>query len=66
MQFRAAFERLAAFPHIGHRSERLPFGSCRIWNVFDYLVIYNAETHPLEIVRVIHGARGEDVLADDA
>jgi plasmid stabilization system protein ParE len=31
--------------------------SLRFWHVRGYLIIYRSEKHPIEIVRVLHGAR---------
>ncbi len=61
-RFEEAFARLAAFPRIGHGSEQLPLGACRVWNVFDYLVVYNPDSSPLEVVRILHGARDTGAL----
>jgi antitoxin ParD1/3/4/toxin ParE1/3/4 len=50
-------ERLAQMPGMGHLREDLADEPLRFWPVYSYLIIYRPETHPLEIVRVLHGAR---------
>jgi antitoxin ParD1/3/4/toxin ParE1/3/4 len=29
----------------------------KFWPVYSYLIVYSPDTRPLEIVRVLHGAR---------
>jgi len=52
-----AFDLLCSNPRMGHY--RLPdlTKEFRVWPVYSYLVIYRPESHPLEIVRVWHGAQ---------
>lgn len=54
------FSKVAAEPGIGHVRDDLADESLRVWAVFSYLIIYSPETKPVQIIRVIHGAR--DVL----
>jgi antitoxin ParD1/3/4/toxin ParE1/3/4 len=49
--------RLAQTPGMGHLREDLADEPLRFWPVYSYLIIYRPETDPLEIVRVLHGAR---------
>jgi antitoxin ParD1/3/4/toxin ParE1/3/4 len=56
-EIRAACARLADNPHLGHAREDLPDQPVRFWSVRTYSIIYRPETHPLEIVRIVHGAR---------
>ena len=56
-ELRAACIRLADNPHLGHRREDLTDQSVLFWPVRAYYVIYRPETQPLEIVRIVHGAR---------
>ena len=54
----AACELLAKNPRIGHKRPDLTDESVLFWPVRGlYLVIYLAETEPLKIVRILHGAR---------
>ena len=56
-EFRSVFERLAEFPYIGHVREDIVDASHRFSSVRSYLVVYRPEPRPLQIIRVIHGAR---------
>ena len=51
---------LAEHRKIGHRREDLTDEHVLFWPVGSYLIVYVPESRPLEIVRVISGAR--DVL----
>lgn len=55
--FVEAFERLSDAPRIGTRKPDLTDDSIRWWPVFRFLVVYEAEREPIDILRVIHGAR---------
>ena len=63
---RDAFRTLADNPRLGHTREDLTDLPVRFWTVWSFLVIYKAQTQPLEIVRVLHGARDIEALLDDA
>ena len=52
-----AFEKLAEMPEVGHLREDLAKEPLRFWPVYSYLIIYRPDSQPLEIVRVLHGAR---------
>lgn len=56
-ELKAAMVRLAQMPGIGHLREDLSDEPLRFWPVFSYLIIYRAERKPLQVVRVLHGAR---------
>jgi antitoxin ParD1/3/4/toxin ParE1/3/4 len=64
-QLRAAMAKLAAFPHMGHLREDVADEPLRFWSVFSYLIVYRPETRPLQIVRVVHGARDLESLFKD-
>ena len=51
------FLKIGAHPGIGHWREELADESLRVWTVFSFLVIYLPETRPVQIIRVLHGAR---------
>lgn len=53
----AAFTKLAEMPGMGHRRPGLGDDRLRFWPVFTYLIVYRAETNPLEVVRVVSGYR---------
>ena len=52
-----AMRKLASMPEMGHFRDALGDRSHRFWPVGNHLVVYHHETRPLEIVRVLHGAR---------
>ena len=54
---RKAIHLLGEHPEIGHRREDLTDLPVKFWPVYSYLIVYDAETRPVEIVRVLHGAR---------
>jgi antitoxin ParD1/3/4/toxin ParE1/3/4 len=56
-ELRAAMQTLAAFPYLGHRRDDLTQEPLRFWRVYSYLIVYRPDTKPLQIVRVVHGAR---------
>ncbi len=58
----AAIVRLSQWPRIGHVSMDLADRGVRFWVVHRYLVVYRAEADPLEVVRVLHGARDPGVV----
>lgn len=62
--FYDAFTGLADMPGKGHVREELVDPRHRVWSVHSYLVIYRAETKPLQIVSVVHGARDLRALFD--
>lgn len=48
-------------PKSGHLRRDLATEPLRFWRVRRYLIVYRSEMRPIQIVRVLHGAR--DVLA---
>jgi plasmid stabilization system protein ParE len=52
-----AIRKLAEMPQIGHVREDLADRTHRFWPVRDFLIIYHPDTKPLEVVRVLRGAR---------
>jgi antitoxin ParD1/3/4/toxin ParE1/3/4 len=48
---------LAQHPLLGHLREDLADEPLRFWPVYSYLIIYRAEKRPIQVVRVLHGAR---------
>ncbi len=55
--FVEAFEVLASSPRVGFRREHLTGLDVRWWPVLGYLIVYRSEASPIEILRVLHGAR---------
>jgi plasmid stabilization system protein ParE len=56
-----AIKRLAANPHLGHLRRDLTSKPVRFWPIYSYLIVYNPEARPLEVVRILSGYR--DVAA---
>ena len=54
--------RLSHMPGMGHTRADLTERPVLFWSVHDLLVAYRPDTRPIEIVRVIHGARGPEAL----
>ncbi|MBN1492297.1 MAG: type II toxin-antitoxin system RelE/ParE family toxin [Phycisphaerae bacterium] len=61
-----AFQKLAEAPGLGHKREDLTCLPVLFWGAWSYLVIYKPETKPLEVVRVLHGARDVEALLGGA
>ncbi len=57
----SAIQRLATMPGIGHRRDDLSDESLRFYRMYSYLILYQPESSPLSIVRVLHAA--QDVKA---
>jgi len=58
----AACEKLAEMPGMGHLREDLADEPLLFWRVYSYLIVYRPDPQPLEIVRVLHGARDVERL----
>jgi plasmid stabilization system protein ParE len=52
-----AMYHLAQNPGIGHVREELTDRRHRFFPVYSYLIVYRFETRPLQVIRVLHGAR---------
>jgi len=55
---------LAEMPGKGHVREDLTDDEVLFWPVYRYLVVYRPGTAPLEVVRVLHGARDVERILD--
>ena len=64
-EFFTAFRQLATMPGMGHFRSDLAAEPLRFWRVRNYLVVYRSEKTPIEIVRVLHGARDAQVILGD-
>lgn len=56
-KLRESMRKLAGMPEMGHLREDLADEPLRFWPVYSYLIIYRPETRPIQILRVLHGAR---------
>lgn len=57
LQIFHACQRIAKNPKIGFTREDLTEKPVRFWPVGSYLIVYNPARRPIEVVRVVHGAR---------
>ncbi len=62
LRFEEVFELLGDNPGIGHYREDLSSRPIRFFPVYSYLVLYLANTMPVQIVRVLGGARDVESL----
>jgi toxin ParE1/3/4 len=62
---RDAMGKLTGFPEMGHSREDLAPIPLRCWPVYSYLIIYRPEKRPLQIVRILHGARDVQSLLEE-
>jgi plasmid stabilization system protein ParE len=56
-RFHSAMRRLANYPGIGHTRDDIADESLRVWSVHKWLIIYRPLSKPLEVIRILHGAR---------
>lgn len=56
-EFEEAMAHVARRPAIGHKREDLTDANVRFRRVRSYLIVYDPETHPLQILRVLSGFR---------
>ncbi len=62
-EIRNALKLLGRNPGIGHAREDLTDRPVKFWPVYSYLIVYDPETKPVQIIRVMHGMRDvEEVL----
>jgi plasmid stabilization system protein ParE len=54
---RDAIQNVTEMPGVGHLRPDLAGESLRFYRVYKYLIIYRTDTSPLQVVRVLHGAR---------
>src|SRR5258708_25163305 len=54
---------LGSEPGVGHVREDLTSQPVKFWPVYSYLIVYDPETEPIQILRVLHGMRDvEEIL----
>lgn len=51
------FEKLAEHPFMGHKRDDLTLRDVRFWALYSYLIVYDATTKPITIIRVLSGFR---------
>lgn len=58
----SGFMFVAASPRAGRSCPQWGISGLRFWKVYSYLIIYRSDVRPVEIVRVLHGARDVAVV----
>jgi antitoxin ParD1/3/4/toxin ParE1/3/4 len=61
-RLRAAILRAAKHPLLGHAHPAIDDPALRVWVVAPYAVVYRHSTRPIEVVRILHGARDVGAL----
>ncbi|MCL4785023.1 MAG: type II toxin-antitoxin system RelE/ParE family toxin [Bryobacterales bacterium] len=56
-EFYEGLQGLGKSPGIGHYHDELLSRKYRFWNFYTYVVAYVWEARPIEVIRVVHGAR---------
>jgi len=56
-ELHAAMHRLGESPGMGHLRHDLADEMLRFWTVHKFLIVYRPEKQPVQVVRVLHGAR---------
>jgi len=63
--FAEAFHKLAEHPHIGQLLNNITEKPVRFWNVYSYYIIYNPQSLPLMVLRIISNYRDVETLFND-
>jgi toxin ParE1/3/4 len=62
-EIRSALNLLGTNPEIGHVREDLTDLPLKFWPVSSYLIVYDPQAKPVEVIRVLHGMREvEEIL----
>jgi plasmid stabilization system protein ParE len=56
---------LAGRPGAGHWRRDLTDAPVKFFPIYAYLIVYRPETHPLQVVAILHGRRDVEKLLDD-
>ncbi|HEX4961151.1 MAG TPA: type II toxin-antitoxin system RelE/ParE family toxin [Thermoanaerobaculia bacterium] len=64
-ELRSAMSKLARMPELGHFRRDLASEPFRFWSVYSYLVIYRSEARPIQVLRVLHGARDVRAILEE-
>jgi toxin ParE1/3/4 len=54
-KLKLAMQMLASTPFAGHKREDLTDEPVRFWSVFSYLIVYDPQSKPLGVARILHG-----------
>jgi antitoxin ParD1/3/4/toxin ParE1/3/4 len=62
-EIRGALNLLGAKPGSGHVRTDLTSRPVKFWPIYSYLVVYDPQAEPIQVIRVLHGMRDvEDIL----
>jgi toxin ParE1/3/4 len=62
-EIRTALNLLGSQSGVGHVREYLTSRPVKFWPVYSYLIVYDPETKPVKVIRVLHGMRDiEEIL----
>ena len=62
-EIRTALKLLGSEAGAGHVREDLTDRPVKFWPVYSYLIVYDPQTKPIQVLRVLHGMRDvEDIL----
>ena len=56
-EFYESLKKLALSPGIGHYHDDLLSRKYRFWNFYSYVVAYEWDAKPIQVICVVHGAR---------
>ena len=60
---RAALKLVGRVPGTGHVREDLTGRPVKFWPIYSYLIVYDPESKPIQILRILHGMRNvEEIL----
>jgi toxin ParE1/3/4 len=57
---------VARKPDLGHFRHDLANEPLRFWRVRSYLIIYRSETRPIQVARILHGARDVQAVLSES
>jgi antitoxin ParD1/3/4/toxin ParE1/3/4 len=63
-EIQASFQKIAEMPGIGHTKAEVNDPRYRFWRVYSYLIVYRADTKPVQIIRIVSGHRDLKRLFD--
>jgi toxin ParE1/3/4 len=61
-EIRAQIRVLARNPQAGHIRKDLTSRPLKFWPVYSYLLVYDPEAKPIQVLRILHGRRDVEAL----
>ncbi len=62
-KIRSGLNLLGSEPGVGHVREDLTDRPLKFWPIYSYLIVYDPESKPVQIIRILHGMRDvRDIL----